>query len=324
MKRTMKKLPACAIALGLITVACSREQGPAVKENAAPQPTSTGDTLTDQLATGCSEDQFNINGMRSDPELGPVFFAHPQSQCSLPVQPDYKYVRFSFGIFDTAIMANPPTDGVDFRLLGQGPSGQLVPIWERSLRPATVQGDKGPQSAVVPLIGLTKLVFETKPASTSKNDWAYWRGIALERKLDLVKILADNKKVDQFRIAGLRTLPGLGQVLFAHPSSQFVLPVLGQTKAVRFRFGLLDAAVGATPATDGVEFRLSVHDPKGTNRIWSRTLRPSTIKSDRGTKEVTLPVKLTEGSRLVFETLPAGGWENDWAYWSDVSLIPAN
>jgi hypothetical protein len=316
----MQNLIVFAIAVGLMTVSCTREQPAAPQKTASPQGTPTAGSVTDELAVGCTEDQFKVNGIRLDPQLGKVLFAHPQSKCTLQVPQDHNFVTFSFGMFDTATIANPPTDGVEFRVLGLDTSGQLVPIWQRSLRPTGVPDDRGPQAALVRLNGFKKVIFETTPLANTTTDWAYWRNIGFERDVDALKLLADNKTVDQFHSGGLRTIAGLGEVLFAQPKSEFVFPLLQKITGIHFRFGLLDEATKRNPPTDGVEFRVSMQGVKGRTRLWSRILRPTTVASDRGVKEITITPKIADESRLVFETLPAGGLDNDLAYWTAVEV----
>lgn len=130
--------------------------------------------------------------------------------------------------------------------------------------------------------------------------------------------LAKKTLEDTFHIDGLRTDPVIGEILFAHPTSRFALPISAATSTIEVDFGILEKAILASPPTDGVEFRISLDGPKGEKLLWSRMLRPTTESGDRGSQHVKLPLQANSGDRVIFETRPGATTENDWAYWTNL------
>jgi hypothetical protein len=130
--------------------------------------------------------------------------------------------------------------------------------------------------------------------------------------------LARNKRADEFGIDGLRAGPD-GLILFSHPHSKFSLDVSREATAVTFRYGILPEALQSQPPTDGVEFRVLAADATSEHVVWSIVWRPA--PGTPITQRVTVPLP-REGfsGTLIFETLPAGRSESDWAYWADVSV----
>jgi hypothetical protein len=321
----MKHLVSVAVVLLLsIGSACSSKPGgsEAAREPNAASGSSGTKNLLEQLAGNCSIDEFKMAGIREEPSLGQVLFAHPMSECSLEVDPAIRFVRFRFGIFDTASIAVPKTDGVGFAVLIRNAAGHADSVWSRSLDPVTRPSDRGPQQAVLainPKKG-DRLVFQTLTGASYQNDWAYWSKVSLDRDLDSTQLLGDNKLRDQFGVSGIRSNGQLGEVVFAHPSSQFQLPILTGVQSVAFRFGVLEEARVASPPTDGVEFRVLLKTTSGLRQIWSRRLQPATVATDRGTHDGTVKINPKEAESLIFETLPIAKWENDWAYWSGVKM----
>src|ERR1700682_3941405 len=95
--------------------------------------------------------------------------------------------------------------------------------------------------------------------------------------------LSQGKLIDQFGINGMRREGGL-QFLFAHPHSQFALPVSGAVRAVDFRYGVLDGALTLTPRPGPVDFQVSFQASGGATpeKIWSMRLDPAANGQDRG------------------------------------------
>ena len=144
---------------------------------------------------------------------------------------------------------------------------------------------------------------------------------ALQDESDDLKRLAANPLEDMFMVNGLRADPKLGHILFAHPRSQFELPLSGRARSVSVAFGILDAALHAAPPTDGVEFALLLQSAsQNPVLIWSRYLDPVNRASDRGIQRVQLSLSAAEDTRLIFETLPGPTTTTDWAYWADLVI----
>jgi hypothetical protein len=130
--------------------------------------------------------------------------------------------------------------------------------------------------------------------------------------------LAKGSLEDTFHIDGLRADPQLGEILFAHPTSRYALAVARETKSLQVDYGILAAALRASPSTDGVEFRLLLAGPAGERIVWSRWLRPVTESGDRGNQHVKVALEPGPGERVIFETRPGATTDNDWAYWSNL------
>lgn len=125
-------------------------------------------------------DQFGVNGLRDLPTLGPVIFANPHSRFAVPGD-QAKVVRFEFGIYDTALQATPPPDGVVFRVIvKRGDNGQESVLWTNTLRPYSETKDRGIHKGeiVVDAVKTDLLVFETLAVKNPGNNWAYWRNVA--------------------------------------------------------------------------------------------------------------------------------------------------
>jgi hypothetical protein len=133
--------------------------------------------------------------------------------------------------------------------------------------------------------------------------------------------LARHPLEDSFHINGLRTDGTVGTILFAHPRSRFQYSISGPITHIRFRYGILDAALKASPKTDGVEFRVLEEAPgRDAIPLWSRYLNPAEVGADRGLQTIDIELHAAAGSRLIFETSPKSAFENDWAYWADLVL----
>ncbi len=304
-----------------VLAGCSKPEQKA--ETPAPEKPISSNPL-EVLAANVSLDQTKTGGLRSISGLGQVLFAHPNHKSSLPVPAETRAIAFSFGILDNARAATPKTDGVEFRVHSQDSNGQSQLIWFRVLDIVAIPADRGMQQTILPLDStrVTRLVFETTPRGTLASDWSYWTNVSYLKSTDLTEFLSKNKRTDQFSVSGLRDLPGLGPVLFAHPHSEFVAPVVEGSKTVQFQFGVRKEALIATAKTDGVEFRILAEQTAGKPKlIWSRILRPIQNEKDRDTQSGTLTLQ-TVPTRLVFETLPAGTTQTDWAYWKNVSITP--
>ena len=148
-----------------------------------------------------------------------------------------------------------------------------------------------------------------------------YRFAAPEAEGAFLEELSHNSLEDMYHINGLRTDPGLGTILFAHPHSRFSIPVSSKSDAVSVEFGILDAALKTVPPTDGVEFRISLRKPSGdVEALWSQSLHPVSVVSDRGPHSVEIPLHAQDQSSLIFETMPGTTFEDDWAYWTKLDI----
>lgn len=134
-----------------------------------------------ELAQHSLEDTFHINGLRQDPVLGTILFAHPRSRFVLPLSRHTKTITFSCGISGGALLVTPKTDGVEFRLLLQQQGAQPVVLWSRYLDPAKAPADRDRLKVSLELHASDGggLIFETAPGRTYDADWAYWADVVL-------------------------------------------------------------------------------------------------------------------------------------------------
>jgi glycosyltransferase involved in cell wall biosynthesis len=132
------------------------------------------------LAANKILDQFGINGLRDLPDLGQVVFANPASRFALPGEA-VKLVRFEFGIYDLALQASPPPDGVVFSVIVKHNNGKERVLWTRTLTPVTQPLDRGVHKAEVSLSTNDKdrLVFEALAVKDPVSNWAFWRNVYL-------------------------------------------------------------------------------------------------------------------------------------------------
>ena len=135
---------------------------------------------------------------------------------------------------------------------------------------------------------------------------------------DTLARLAGSKLIDEFGINGLRAGPD-GVILFAHPHARFSIQ-LSHAVAIHVTYGVLANATTATPPTDGVEFRILATGGDRETLVWSSVWRPAPGREHEHRITVALPDGEFSGT-LVFETLTAGRYENDWAYWSDLGVV---
>ena len=145
-------------------------------------PIRVADGLT-RLAASKAADEFGVNGVRRDSSVGPVLFAHPYSRFEQDVAPEHRTVRFAYGILSEALSATPPTDGVEFRISLQQVDGARVVLWSRTVRPSESGLDRGTHQGTLSWDGggSSKLLFETLPAGTTANDWAYWSNLTFDK-----------------------------------------------------------------------------------------------------------------------------------------------
>lgn len=134
-----------------------------------------------ELAHNSLEDSLHTNGLRNDPVLGTILFAHPYSRFSFPVSSRTRAITVGFGILDGAWQSATPTDGVDFRITATQPSGAIQPLWVRVLDPVRQPVDRGPQTTNIAIHVLdgSRLIFQTTPGPTNRCDWAYWTNLQL-------------------------------------------------------------------------------------------------------------------------------------------------
>jgi len=118
-------------------------------------------------------------------DSGSRLIAHAPSVVEFTVAPGARWLSGGFGMQDGA-HANPPqvTDGTDFSITHVSETGVRTVLLERALRPASQEGDRGPQSFRVELPagepGVVELKIGHGPHGSNAFDWAYWSDLMLE------------------------------------------------------------------------------------------------------------------------------------------------
>ena len=107
-----------------------------------------------------------------------LLLAHPPSTGSLSVSSAHQ-LQATYAISDGAWKDGGATDGVCFRILAAGPTGERVKLHERCLRPVERPEDRGEHHVSLPLRidNPGALVFETDCGGNCSWDWAYWKDI---------------------------------------------------------------------------------------------------------------------------------------------------
>ena len=133
--------------------------------------------------------------------------------------------------------------------------------------------------------------------------------------------LAGSCSVDQFKMASLRTEPGLGELLFAHPKSECSSPIEPGSRYVTFNFAYSIPPVWQPRIPDGVGFTVVLRDSTGqATTLWTRYLDPVARTADRGRQSALLLLAARPGDHLVFRTETGASYQNDWAFWSNVAF----
>jgi len=110
------------------------------------------------------------------PDVGICLFAHPSSQLAYDLADgDSKDVVVGFGMLDSSWQDGNATDGAGFAINAIGADGKAERVFARTLRPMTEPGDRGVQTATIPLPdGTRELHLSTDSAGNANWDWCYW------------------------------------------------------------------------------------------------------------------------------------------------------
>lgn len=116
-------------------------------------------------------------------------------------------------------------------------------------------------------------------------------------------------------------------VLDAHATSSFKLTQNGTVTKLKLCYGIQDGAWSSGGQTDGVEFSLEYQPLNRENGyvLWKKYLDPLHKVKDRGEKchQISLNKSKSQGVGNFYVTTKTGATDSwDWAYWSDVLMIP--
>jgi hypothetical protein len=147
------------------------------------QPTSaSSQSLLEALAGNCTVDEFKINGIRTIAPVGRLFFAHPESRCSIPISAGQHVLTFQFGLLDSALATTPKPGGVKFEVAILRPEGSQTSLWSQALDPVANSADRGShsQSLKISANAGDRILFTTLAPAGKLNNWAYWSQLDIQ------------------------------------------------------------------------------------------------------------------------------------------------
>lgn len=112
----------------------------------------------------------------------PVVHAHAPSEVEFAPPAGARVIRATFGLPDAAWSGGPAvTDGIGVEIFERLPNGQHRTLYRRTLDPARIAADRGPQTVTLdaagPFAGHVLFRFTTGEQGNTTNDWAYWSRI---------------------------------------------------------------------------------------------------------------------------------------------------
>ncbi len=257
-----------------------------------------------------------------------VRYVHAPSEIVWPLSGEERDLVFQYGL-DPRAYEEGTTNGVAFIVEVRGPSGGVTKVFNRLLRPKTVEADRGTQKARVQLPVYapgSRVILRTDPGEYGDNawDWAYVTNIDFRQgrfapeQFPGFSPLPDRATGEN--VAVLEVDGSKATLLHVPTELQFTLT--GHERQLAFDFGFLAGAYSAGGNTAGADYVLELQ-PTGqpVREIFRRTLRPVTVEADRGaqTARVDLPA-IAAGDRLVLRTAPAPGGNSSWG-WTYVSHL---
>jgi hypothetical protein len=112
------------------------------------------------------------------PDGKPALLAHPPMHLQLSVPPRVTNLHLNYGIRPEVW---DKTNGVIFNVSAIAPNGIPQEIFTRTLHPKTQPSDQQPIPVNIPLPpAATRLLFETRAATTIEYDWAYWSDVRFD------------------------------------------------------------------------------------------------------------------------------------------------
>jgi hypothetical protein len=142
----------------------------------------SGSSQVDVLAGNCTADEFKVNGVRTIAPVGKLFFAHPESHCSIPISAGEHVLTFQFGLLDSALATTPKPGGVKFEVAILRSNGSQTNLWSQELDPVANSADRGShsQSLKISANAGDRILFTTLARAGKLNNWAYWSQIDIQ------------------------------------------------------------------------------------------------------------------------------------------------
>jgi hypothetical protein len=276
-----------------------------------------------------------FNGIKWRPDAN-VFSTHAPGRLVFDCPPTLRSVSFSFGIFEGAYAPNQiePTNGVELQVSYQ-PDGQSAErLLTRSLKPLSVEEDRGPQQMMVHLPGVKpgRLVIVISPGEDSivSSDWSYISELTGYGLPFAVKFKDLDRPIEQFTAPLGLTMATVSSenVLFAHAPSAIEYLLEPDMDSISGGFGMLDESWnGPNGHTAGIEFIVEqVTNDGKLSELWRRKLNPTENTSDRGMQSFAFKLANPVQGRLRFRTAPALPPNNSfgYSYWAKLVAKPAD
>ncbi|GAB5560388.1 MAG: hypothetical protein SynsKO_20350 [Synoicihabitans sp.] len=254
---------------------------------------------------------------------------HAPTRVTWDRPPSLARLDFDYGINEGAYRLDQPgqTDGVQFSLQLESETGEIVELFDRTLRPATEPNDRGVQSATVDLPPTPKgklvMVIGVGDHGSNAWDWAWagnFVGVAAGPSIEITK----DRSIETSTTAGHNggwTPRASPSRWFAHTPHILTYAKPVDLMSIRFGYGLSEDAVreeNGARRSDGVVVKVRFEDDSGESlELFERHLDPFSRPEDAGTQEseVTLPVGQTGKIIFQLEPGPADNDAYDWSYW---------
>ena len=304
------------------------------EEPAGDSPSVSGPPLTfgDQILAVEQANSNHAPGMASD--FKGHWFAHAPSWVSYTLRPTMQALVFTYGLDPTSYDGSQSggTDGIDLTVTGERPDGTTTTLFTRTLDPASIETDRGPQTARIELAPVpfrrVTIAIGPGPRNNYAFDWSYLADVRAEGPGPDIVLASGRRLVAAALLAAEGSKPARDDVTgfwFPNVPSQLVYPCPADLATVTFTFGLADsAAVDPAPGrhSDGIDVQVLLLAPDGQRRqLFQRRLQPMTVPADRGPQTATIQLPPAAAGRLIFELTggPAGNTDCDWGYWGDFS-----
>lgn len=247
----------------------------------------------------------------------------PPGRMGFVLRGDENEVRFTYGM--EPVTYTLPSDGVDIGVTLERPGQPPQILFRRNLQPQLHQTDQGAQTGLValPPFAAGSILWLTTgrgPDNDGAWDLAYFTRVSLHRGPYRPGLFPRFTRVPSAVSAGVNgPVPdGDREVYMLNAPGQMEFALQGDERTVHIGYGIMPGAYQNGGSTDGVEFRLSLLKPDGTELVLaSRLVDPAAQPSARGDQLTTITLPPFEpGSRLVLATLagPRGDYAWDWSY----------
>ncbi len=279
---------------------------------------------------------------------------HPPSDLVIRLGDSPSHLHVQFGLQSGAL---DHTDGVDYEIEWQSPSGEKRSLYKKSLQPVTVPADRKVQTLDLPLEGISggtlHLLIGCGPMNNSSFDWACWQGLEVQgavttdlpeqipftqSKAPIARPVRNSKLTPEDMSAVGFNVPPLDfetpapaivgtvfneKALLVHAPGKMVISLPPGAKSLAGRFGFQDGAYSNDHPTDGAVFIIVWHGEDGTKReLFRQSLEPFKNIAERGLHPFNLSVESLGPGDLWFLTDPGPNNDraSDWTCWQGITI----